>query len=136
MTHAVSAIRDEEDRIGAHHHIIAVQGAAYTSNIKYYASKPIANDNVVYEVHGYPPSTDSYTYANLPVIIGEYGSLSGNGDSFFSDVESKKIPNLAWDFQPFSNCAPDLVDVTHDATKLNANAWGKVVQAYLLAHAK
>lgn len=136
MTHAVSAIRDEEDRIGSHHHVIAVQGRAYTSDIKYYASKPIASDNVVYEVHGYPPSTDSYTYANLPVIIGEYGSLDGNGDSFYNDVESKKIPNLAWDFQPFSGCAPDLVDVTHDATKLVPNDWGKVVQAYLLAHAK
>jgi len=84
----------------------------------------------------YPPPSNTYTYANLPVIIGEYGSLPGNGDSFFNDLESKKIPSLAWDFQPFSNCAPDLVDVTHDAKMLNPNAWGKVVQAYLLAHAK
>jgi len=27
------------------------------------------------------------------------------------------------------------VDVTRDATKLTPNAWGKVVQTYLLAHA-
>jgi hypothetical protein len=136
MTHAVSTIRDEEDRIGSHHHIISVQGNGWTSNISVYGTKPIEKDNVVYEVHGYPPPSNTYTYANLPVIIGEYGSLQGNGDSFFNDLESKKIPSLAWDFQPFSNCSPDLVDVTHDAKMLNPNAWGKVVQAYLLAHAK
>jgi hypothetical protein len=136
MTHAVSTIRDEEDRIGAHHHVIAVQGNNWTSSIGFYASKPIAKDNVIYEVHGYPPPADTYTYDNLPVIIGEYGSLSGDSASFFNDLESKKIPSLAWDFQPFSGCAPDLVDVTRDATKLTPNAWGKVVQTYLLAHAK
>jgi hypothetical protein len=51
------------------------------------------------------------------------------------NLESKKIPSLAWDFQPFSNCAPDLVEVTRSATDLVPNDWGKVVQAYLLAHA-
>jgi hypothetical protein len=135
MSHAVSVIRAEEDRLGTPHHVISVQGNSWTSDIDYYAQNPIQSDNIVYEVHGYPPSPQSYTFANLPVIIGEYGSLPGTGKAFFDDLEAKHIPNLAWDFQPFSNCAPDLVDVTHSATELVPNDWGRVVQAYLLAHA-
>jgi hypothetical protein len=55
---------------------------------------------------------------------------------FYADMEAKMIPNLAWDFDPFSGCAPDLVDVTHDATMLTPTDWGTSVQTYLLAHAK
>ncbi len=40
---------------------------------------------------------------------------------------------MAWDFEPYSNCAPDLVDVTTSST-LTPTAWGMTVQAYLLAH--
>jgi len=87
---------------------------------------------VVYEVHGYPPATSSYTYPKLPVILGEYGSLaSGTSDSFYADIEMKQIPNLAWDFDPYSNCAPDLVNVTHSATSLMPTAWGTTVKNYL-----
>lgn len=135
MSHAVSVIRAREDAVGSPHHVIAVQGNSWTSDIEYYAGNPIQSDNIVYEVHGYPPATESYTFANLPVIIGEYGGLPGDGAAFFADLESKRIPSLAWDFQPFSNCAPDLVEVTRDATELVPNAWGRVVQTYLLAHA-
>jgi hypothetical protein len=137
MSHAVGVIRAEEDRLGVPHHIVSVQGNGWTSDISYYAMNPLTQDNVVYEVHGYPPMASSYTYANLPVIIGEYGSLmASDAMTFFADVESKKIPNLAWDFDPYSNCAPDLVNVTHDATSLMPSAWGMIVQSYLLAHAQ
>jgi hypothetical protein len=135
MNHAVGVIRAEEDRLGVPHHVVSVQGNSWTSDISFYAAapSPITHDNVVYEVHGYPPSTSSYTYSNIPVIIGEYGSLS-NSTSFYADVETKQIPNLAWDFDSYSNCAPDLLNVTHSATSLMPTSWGTTVQSYLLAH--
>jgi hypothetical protein len=135
MSHAVGVIRAEEDRLHVPHHLVAVQGNGWTSDITYYASNPVAYDNVVYEVHGYPPKAAAYTYANLPVIIGEYGLDADLSAAFYADVEAKRIPNLAWDFQPYSNCSPDLVNVTHDARSLTPTAWGSIVQGYLLAHA-
>jgi hypothetical protein len=136
MDHAVATIRAEEDKLGTPHHIVSVQGQGWTSDISFYGSKPLARDNVVYEVHGYPPSTDSYTYSNIPVIIGEYGTLSGDGSAFFADVDSKNLSSLAFDFEPFSDCAPDLLTVNHSATQLQPTAWGNTVKAYLLSHAK
>ncbi len=137
MDHAVGAIRAEEDKLGVPHHLVAVQGNGWTSDISFYAQAPLARDNVVYEVHGYPPMVGSYTYANLPVIIGEYGALDGNSaPAFYADLEAKQIPNLAWDFDPYSDCAPDLLAITGDASKLVPSAWGKIVDAYLLAHAQ
>ena len=136
MTHAVGVIRAEEDRLGVPHHIVAVQGNVWTSDLSVYAATPVAHDNVVYEIHGYPPVPAEYTYANLPVIIGEHGSLdSTTAPAFFADVESKQISTLAWDFDPFSDCAPDLLAITRDATMLAASSWGSIVQAYLLSHA-
>jgi hypothetical protein len=96
MTHAAGVIRAEEDRLGVPHHLISVQGNSWTSNISFYASKPLPYDNIIYEVHGYPPPTDSYTYSNLPVILGEYGNLtSSNSASFYADLETKQISNLS-----------------------------------------
>jgi hypothetical protein len=135
MNHAVGTIRAEEDRLGVPHHIVSVQGNNWTSSIGYYVSNPISHDNVVYEVHGYPPSTSSYTDPSIPVIIGEYGSLdSSSAPAFYADVEAKQIPNLAWDFDSYNNCAPDLLNVNHSATNLSPTAWGMIVQSYLLAH--
>jgi len=137
MTHAVGVIRAEEDRLGVPHHIVSVQGNSWTSDISFYATTPIARDNVVYEVHGYPPGSSMYTYSNIPVIIGEYGSLDAAGaTAFFADVESKQIPTLAWDFDPYSDCAPDLLNVNQSATNLMPSAWGMIVQPYLMAHAQ
>jgi hypothetical protein len=136
MSHAVGVIRDEEDRLKVPHHIVAVQGNNWTSDIRFYATTPIAFDNVVYEVHGYPPSASSYTYSGLPVILGEYGSLTSSAaSSFYADLEKKQIPNLAWDFDPMSNCAPDLVEVTGSASILTPTPWGSLVRSYLLSHA-
>jgi hypothetical protein len=137
LDHAVGTIRQEEDKLGVPHHIVAVQGQGWTSDIGFYADEPLAYDNVVYEVHGYPPSAASYTYANIPVIIGEYGTLdAGSAPGFFADLETKQLSSLAWDFDPYSDCAPDLLDVNHSSTDLIPSSWGKLVQAYLLAHAK
>ena len=137
MRHAVGVIRSEEDRLGVPHHIVSVQGNSWTSDISFYAvtPAPITYDNVVYEVHGYPPTTSSYTYSNIPVIIGEYGSLT-NSTSFYADIETKQISNLAWDFDPYSDCAPDLLSANQSATNLTPSAWGSTVQSYLLAHAQ
>ena len=134
MSHAVGVIRAEEDKLGVPHHLVSVQGTAYTSVINFYSTAPLTFDNVVYEVHGYPPSPDEYTFGNIPVILGEYGSLTDSA-TFYADVESKHIPNLAWDLEPFSNCAPDLVNVNDDASALSLTSWGDTVQAYLKAHA-
>ncbi len=132
MSHAVGVIRAEEDKLGVPHHVVSVQGSGWTSDISAYATTPLPYDNVVYEVHGYPAPAASYTYANIPVIIGEYGSLTDSA-AFYADVESKQIPNLAWDFEPYSDCSPDLLNVTQSTT-LTASTWGQTVQAYLLAH--
>jgi hypothetical protein len=135
MVHAVDTIRAEEDRLGMRHHVIAVQGQGWTGDISYYATRPLTQDNIVYEVHGYPPPSSAYTYSNLPVILGEYGGIEGTASAFYADIESKQIPSLAWDFSPFSDCAPDLVEVTLDATDLVPTPWGEIVQDYLLEHA-
>jgi hypothetical protein len=153
MNHAVGVIRAEENRLGVPHHIVSVQGNSWTSSIKFYSEPSsdtfpdggtgpvITYDNVVYEVHGYPPAASSYTYSNIPVIIGEYGSLpandAGTDPAFFNDLETKKIPSLAWDFDSYNNCAPDLVNANQSTTNITATAgWGTMVQAYLLAHAQ
>jgi len=133
MSHAVGVIRAEEDKIGVPHHIVSVQGNGWTSDISFYATTPLPYPDVVYEVHGYPPATTSYTYSNIPVIIGEYGMLA-DSTSFYADVEAKQIPNMAWDFDSYSDCSPDLLQVNQSPTNLVATAWGMTVQAYLLAH--
>lgn len=133
MDHAVAVIRAEEDKLGVPHHIVSVQGNNWTSDISFYAQTPLAHDNVVYEVHGYPPPSSSYTYANIPVIVGEYGNLPSSS-AFFADLEAKQIPSLAWDFDPYSDCAPDLLTINQNASSLVPTTWGATVKAYLLQH--
>lgn len=134
MQHGVDVIRAEEARLGVPHHLISVQGNDWTSDLTYYATSPLIGDNLVYEIHGYPPTPTAYTYADLPVIIGEYGSLPDSA-AFFADIEAKQLPNAAWDFEPFSDCSPDLLTITHSETSLVPTAWGSTVQAYLASHA-
>jgi Cellulase (glycosyl hydrolase family 5) len=135
MSHAVSVIRAEEDKLGVPHHLVSVQGNGWTSDISFYAQQPLGFDNVVYEVHGYPPSTSSYTYANIPVILGEYGSLDSSSQAaFYADLEDKAIPNLAWDFDPYNNCAPDLVDTNMSTSNFTPTTWGQIVKSYLASH--
>jgi hypothetical protein len=139
MGHAVSVIRKEEDRLGVPHHVVAVQGQSWTANIGYYTDHPLSYDDLVYEVHAYPPKPEQYTSDELPVILGEYGldpADAAASKSLFTDLEAKQVPSLAWDLDPYSNCAPDLVEVNLSSTDLKPSAWGKVVQAYLLEHGK
>jgi hypothetical protein len=141
MNHAVGTIRAEEDRLGVPHHIVSVQGNGWTSVLDFYAASPapITYDNVVYELHYYPSlGATASTYqsvSSLPMIIGEYGGFSATvtQSGFYADMEANQIPNLAWDFEPYSNCTPDLLNVT-GSTTLTASAWGSTVQQYLLAH--
>jgi hypothetical protein len=151
MNHAVGVIRAEETRLGVPHHIVSVQGNSWTSDIAFYATANgttypdggtglITYDDVVFEVHGYPPTASEYTFPNIPVIIGEYGSLptndAGTDPAFFSDLETKQIPSLAWDFDSYNDCAPDLVNVNQSSTSITPTTpWGTMLQAYLLAHA-
>lgn len=141
MNHAASTIRAEEDALNVPHHIIAVQGTASTSNLTYYLTTPIQSDNIVYELHFYPDANtgetaSNYAYASsLPAIVGEYGGFDDAYESqtqFYSDMESMQIPNLAWDYEPFSDCAPDLVNIGN--ADAGPTAWGQTVMAYLAAH--
>lgn len=136
MSHAVGVIRAEEDQLGVPHHIVSVQGNDWTSTIGYYNTAPLPYDNVVYEYHSYPPSASGYTQSNIPVIIGEYGPLNGDTSfttAFYADVETKQIPNLAWDLDTFNNCSPDLATVNQKTT-ITASTWGQLVKTYLNAH--
>jgi hypothetical protein len=142
MNHAVGTIRAEEDRLGVPHHLISVQGNGWSSDLSFYAANPspITHDNVIYELHYYPGAAgetpSNYQYSStLPMIIGEYGDFTSSVTqaSFYADMEAKKISNLAWDFEPYSNCSPDLLSVTTN-TALTASSWGSTVQSYLLAH--
>ena len=136
MSHAVGVIRAEEDLLGVPHHLVSVQGNDWTSTIGFYDSAPLPFDDVVYEYHSYPPDSTGYTQAHIPVIIGEYGPAGTNlswTTNFYVDVESKQIPNLAWDLDTYNNCAPDVATVTN-TTSITPSAWGQVVQAYLTAH--
>ena len=134
MSHAVDVIRAEEDKLGVPHHIVSVQGQGWTSDISFYAKTPLTQDNVVYEVHGYPPATSDYTYSKIPVIIDEYGSLA-DAESFYADLETKQISNLAFSFSPYSDCAPDLLQVNNSSTQLTPTSWGTTVKDYLTSQA-
>jgi hypothetical protein len=135
LGHAVGTIRAEEDRLGVPHHIVSVQGSGWASDVSHYANNPLPYDNVVYEIHGYPPPSSAYTYSNIPVIVGEYGSLSDSSQAaFYADLERKHISSLAWDFEPYSNCAPDLLNTNGSSTNLQPSSWGTIVQSYLAAH--
>ncbi len=140
MSHAVGVIRAKEDSLGVPHHLVSVQGNDWTSSIGLYNTAPLPYDNVVYEYHGYPPLSASYTQSSIPVIIGEYGGTGTTAadiaftTAFFADVESKHIPNLAWDVDPYSSCAPDLVAITTSTTLTPQSPWGTTVQSYLTSH--
>ena len=146
MNHAVGTIRAEEDKLGVPHHLVVGAGQRLMRPISsFYTAtpSPITHDNVVYELHYYPgmagETPSSYQYSStLPMIVGEYGDFTTQvtQSGFYADMESKMIPNLAWDFDDFSGCAPDLLDTTKDPTKLEPTAWGMTVQSYLTMHAQ
>ncbi len=144
MMHAAQTIRDEENKLGVPHHLISVQGTGYTAHVDFYSTTPLTIDNIVYEVHGYQPT--DYTFANIPVILGEYGPSNADptlvdaggvgAGGFYDDVESKQIPNIAWIFDSYSGCGPDLLNANQSDSDLEPTPWGTTVKTYLNAHAK
>jgi hypothetical protein len=141
MSHAVGTIRAEEDRLRVPHHVVAVQGNQYSADLRFYARAPLPYDNVVYELHYYPwtsrQSPADYDVAGvLPLIVGEYGGFTDAfpQSAFYEDMDDRHISNLAWDFEAFSDCTPDLVEVTRDAGRVVPTAWGTSVRDYLRTH--
>lgn len=132
-TDAVAAIRAEEG--SGNHHLVAVQGAGYSSDLSYFRDHPLTADNVIYEYHSYPPTAAGYTFTNIPVFVGEYGSIdAGSAATLFADWEGKRISSTAWIFDPHAGCVPDLLAVTQDATRINPTAYGTLVMQYLQSH--
>ena len=137
MSHAVGTIRAEEDqpRRASPHRL--GPGERLVERPQLLRDQPApSHDNVVYEVHGYPPAGVEQLHVpehpGHPRRIWEpHQQLAGR---FYADLEEKKIPNLAWDFEPYSDCSPDLLNVTNSSSTLQATSWGSIVQSYLLAH--
>ncbi|HEY1553514.1 MAG TPA: hypothetical protein VGF94_01710 [Kofleriaceae bacterium] len=61
--------------------------------------------------------------------------MLANASAFYDDVETKQIPDLAWDFESYRECDPDLLAVNQSDSNLVPSSWGQTVQAYLVAHA-
>jgi hypothetical protein len=124
MNAAVQTIRDVETAAGTPHHVIAVQGTrAWSRVLDYYLTHPIAAGggvNIAYETHVYDPASEfaarfEIPSATVPVIIGEFGPVSGSGATMtltdtadlMSRAEAHGVPYLAWTFH--MRCPPDLL---------------------------
>ena len=66
----------------------------------------------------------------LPFFLGEYSGATNGGESdtenaaFYKDMEDNKISNLAWDYSPYVDCAPDLMNPGSALTSLTT--WGRL----------
>jgi len=121
MNDTVAAIRAVETAIGAHHHVIAVQGTrAWARVLDYYITHPITAGggvNIAYETHVYNPASDFDALfvtpsQTLPVIIGEFGVVSGmtaeDCGLLMDQAEALQIPYTAWTFH--MRCPPNLIE--------------------------
>lgn len=148
MNKTVKAIRQLEKKLGTPNHIIAVQGTrAWARRLDYYITHPITaggGKNVVYETHVYNPESDFNDLfitpaKTLPVIIGEFGPISGymtNNDciKLMKKAKKLKIPHLAWSFH--MRCPPNLLMDNSNGgcgidMKLKPTDWGKLLKKYL-----
>jgi endoglucanase len=143
MNSAVQAVRDAEVAANATvQHLVAVQGlGGWARHLGYYTNHPITAGggvNIVYEIHVYDPASqfasmyETYS-ATLPIIIGEFGPVSGamttaDTAALMISAEAREIPYLAWQYG--MGCGPDLL-VDHNnqnacgvATTLTPTAWG------------
>jgi hypothetical protein len=150
MNRTVAAIRAVEDRSGTPHHIVAVQGTrAWARRLDYYIENPITagnGENIVYETHVYNPASDFSELfitpsQSLPVIIGEFGPVSGymtENDciNLMQQADSLNIPYLAWTFH--MRCSPNLL-VDHSNwgcgvdMRLEPTSWGRILKDHLAA---
>lgn len=118
MTTVVNAIRAKEDTDGVPHHLIAVQGTGgWARLLNYYITHPIQSDNIIYEAHIYNPQADfnnliTTPAATLPVVIGEFGPVSGfmtltDTQALMDLADSLQVPWAAWTFH--MRCSPNLL---------------------------
>ncbi|MBK7858132.1 MAG: cellulase family glycosylhydrolase [Archangiaceae bacterium] len=148
MNSVVKAIRDTEDAAGVPYHVVTVQGTGgWARRLDYYATHPITERggaNVAYEVHVYNPATDFDSMfvrfaSTLPIIIGEFGPMSGamttaDCTSLMDKAQALQIPHLAWTFH--MRCDPGLlIDNSGGACgvgmALTPSAWGAQLKARL-----
>lgn len=152
MNDAVTAIREVEQRAGAKPHLIAVQGTrAYGRDLAYYLDHPItagSGANIIYETHVYNPQSDFERLVlnpakTLPVIIGEFGPVTGlnSGEMSLKDcaalmnlAEQQRIPYTAWTFH--MRCPPNLLEDPNPLScgvgmPLKPTAWGQLVRSRL-----
>jgi hypothetical protein len=148
MSGVVKAIRDTEDAASAPYHIITVQGTGgWARRLDYYVTHPIterSGQNIAYEVHVYNPATDfNSLFVNfaptLPIIIGEFGPMSGamttsDCATLMDKAQQLEIPHLAWTFH--MRCDPNLlVDSSGGGCGVNMpltpTAWGSQLKARL-----
>jgi len=148
MNTIVAAIRSVEEQLGSHKHIIAVQGTReWARRLDYYVTNPITagdGENIIYETHVYDPITEFQILfiepaQTLPVIIGEFGPVSGfntmsDCEELIKEAESLKIPYLAWTFH--MRCPPNLlVDNSNwgcgKNMPLEPTPWGELLIKYL-----
>jgi hypothetical protein len=148
MSQVVKAIRDTEDAAGAPYHIITVQGTGgWARRLGYYVTHPIterSGANIAYEVHVYNPQTDFAslfeTYApSLPIIIGEFGPMSGtmtaaDCTALMDSAQSLEIPHMGWTFH--MRCDPSMLADTSGGgcgigMTLQPSAWGTQLKARL-----
>lgn len=148
MNTVVAAIRSVEERLGSRKHIIAVQGTrAWARRLDYYVNHPITaggGKNIIYETHVYDPIYEFQTLfiepaQTLPVIIGEFGPVSGfmtmdDCEELIKLAEFLKIPYLAWTFH--MRCPPNLlVDNSNvgcgENMPLEPTSWGELLIKYL-----
>ena len=110
-----------EDAAAAPNHIVTVQGTGgWARRLNYYATHPIterSGANIAYEVHVYNPASDFSrcsrpTSATLPLIIGEFGPMSGamtqaDCTTLMDRAQALEIPHMAWTFH--MRCDPNLL---------------------------
>ncbi len=147
MNNTVAAIRQIENGLpGDYHHIITVQGTrSWARILTYYITHPITAGNgvnIAYETHVYDPqSTFNSRFIvpaqTLPVIIGEFGYVTGAANMSLADctklmdeAENRNIPYLAWTFH--QRCDPSLLtDYTHNCgVNMNltpSSGWGELI---------
>lgn len=148
MNNVAIAIRQTEDAAGSPRHLIAVQGTrGWARVLEYYISHPIQAEgglNIIYETHVYNAQSDFHNLIEipaqtLPVIVGEFGPVSGfmtaqDADALVVLADSLNIPWLAWAFH--MRCEPNLlVDNSSGGCgigmPLQPTSWGSTLRSHL-----